>query len=118
MVMLYSLGQKDSVSVQYLVARDTVDDYIWPMVQNKLNILSKAGLSKDDFTTSGAKHHRVNKYSIYCPGLVIVFIYFYLSINPLLEIFNHIQYYENYLASSEIFVFQILLCRKKWSEML
>lgn len=35
--------------VQYLVAKGTADDYLWPLVQSKLDILSKAGLSKDNF---------------------------------------------------------------------
>ena len=32
------------------MARGTADDHIWPLVQSKLNVLNRAGLSKDDFT--------------------------------------------------------------------
>lgn len=28
----------------------TADDYLWPMIQEKLNVLNKAGLSKDNFS--------------------------------------------------------------------
>lgn len=35
--------------VQYLVAAGTADDHLWPMIQSKLDVLSKAGLSKDNF---------------------------------------------------------------------
>ncbi|CAL1526743.1 unnamed protein product [Lymnaea stagnalis] len=52
---VHRIGQADSVSVQYLVARGTADDYIWPLVQDKLNILSKAGLTRDDFSDASTK---------------------------------------------------------------
>ncbi|CAL4179073.1 unnamed protein product, partial [Meganyctiphanes norvegica] len=42
--------QEDSVLVQYLVAQNTADDHIWNMIQAKLEVLSKAGLTKDNFT--------------------------------------------------------------------
>jgi len=51
----HRIGQTDIVSIQYLVARDTADDVIWPLIQNKLNVLNKAGLSKDNFGDSESK---------------------------------------------------------------
>ncbi|XP_054712629.1 SWI/SNF-related matrix-associated actin-dependent regulator of chromatin subfamily A-like protein 1 [Uloborus diversus] len=48
----HRIGQEDSVLVQYLVAKGTADDEIWPLVQRKLEILNKAGLSKDNFKTA------------------------------------------------------------------
>lgn len=33
--------------IQYLLAKNTADDYLWPLIQSKLNVLSQAGLSKD-----------------------------------------------------------------------
>ena len=51
----HRIGQTDSVSIQYLVARDTADDVIWPMIQSKLSVLNKAGLSKDNFEESQSK---------------------------------------------------------------
>ncbi|XP_071549653.1 SWI/SNF-related matrix-associated actin-dependent regulator of chromatin subfamily A-like protein 1 [Panulirus ornatus] len=47
---VHRIGQEDCVMVQYLVAKGTADDYIWPLVQSKLEVLSKAGLSKDSFS--------------------------------------------------------------------
>jgi hypothetical protein len=35
--------------VEYLIAEGTSDDVIWPMVKEKLDVLNKAGLSKDNF---------------------------------------------------------------------
>ena len=51
----HRIGQTDSVIVQYLVAKDTADDVLWPMIQQKLDVLNKAGLSKDNFEESEAK---------------------------------------------------------------
>ena len=45
----HRIGQEDSVLIEYLVAPGTVDDILWPMISNKLDILNKAGLSKDNF---------------------------------------------------------------------
>ncbi len=85
----HRIGQTDSVSVQYLVAKGldfftgkkkstafpvrqfvknskkifslplsgTADDELWPLLQNKLDVLNKAGLSKDNFKDSDARHH-------------------------------------------------------------
>ncbi|PIO58140.1 hypothetical protein TELCIR_20430, partial [Teladorsagia circumcincta] len=37
----HRVGQKDSVFVQYLVARNTADDVIWPLIQQKLDVLGQ-----------------------------------------------------------------------------
>merc|ERR1712142_153204 len=50
----HRIGQTDSVIVQYLVAKETADDVLWPMIQQKLDVLNKAGLSKDNFEESEA----------------------------------------------------------------
>ncbi|XP_077978746.1 SWI/SNF-related matrix-associated actin-dependent regulator of chromatin subfamily A-like protein 1 [Glandiceps talaboti] len=52
---VYRIGQKNCVNIHYLVAKGTADDYIWPLVQEKLNVLSKAGLTKDDFSEAHTK---------------------------------------------------------------
>eukprot|EP00731_Ephydatia_muelleri_P007759 Em0004g97a len=46
---VHRIGQKDAVNIHYLVASETADDFIWPLVQSKLEILSRAGLAKSDF---------------------------------------------------------------------
>ncbi|GFQ71950.1 hypothetical protein TNCT_6421 [Trichonephila clavata] len=48
----HRIGQQDNVVVQYLVAKGTADDEMWPLVQRKLDILNKAGLSKDNFKSA------------------------------------------------------------------
>ncbi|XP_026273368.1 SWI/SNF-related matrix-associated actin-dependent regulator of chromatin subfamily A-like protein 1 [Frankliniella occidentalis] len=52
----HRIGQADSVLVQYLVQRGTADDQIWPLIQLKLDVLSKAGLSQDDFKVESSVH--------------------------------------------------------------
>ncbi|KAK7869180.1 hypothetical protein R5R35_006630 [Gryllus longicercus] len=47
----HRIGQKDCVLVQYLVSPGTADDHLWPLIQSKLEVLNKAGLSKDSFQT-------------------------------------------------------------------
>ncbi|GAA54929.1 SWI/SNF-related matrix-associated actin-dependent regulator of chromatin subfamily A-like protein 1 [Clonorchis sinensis] len=48
----YRIGQQDSVSVRYLLAEGTADDYIWSLIEKKLNVLSKAGLNQETFRTA------------------------------------------------------------------
>ena len=64
----HRIGQTDSVVVQYLVARETADDVMWPMIQKKLEVLNKAGLSKDNFEESEAeimtdtRQHKIDEF--------------------------------------------------------
>jgi SWI/SNF-related matrix-associated actin-dependent regulator 1 of chromatin subfamily A len=55
---VYRIGQKNSVNIRYLVASGTADDYMWPLLQQKLSVLGKAGLSKDDFAQSDRQLHQ------------------------------------------------------------
>ncbi|XP_060875575.1 SWI/SNF-related matrix-associated actin-dependent regulator of chromatin subfamily A-like protein 1 [Metopolophium dirhodum] len=45
----HRIGQAETVTIQYLLAKGTADDHIWPLIQFKLSVLNKAGLSKDNF---------------------------------------------------------------------
>ena len=45
----HRIGQKDCVTVYYLLARGTTDDRIWPLILQKLNTLEEIGLGKNDF---------------------------------------------------------------------
>lgn len=58
---VYRIGQKNSVTVRYLIASGTADDYMWPLLQNKLRVLERAGLSKDDFAQSDYEVHQDSK---------------------------------------------------------
>ena len=43
----YRIGQKNSVSIVYLFAQKTADDYVWPLVKDKLEVLASAGIGQD-----------------------------------------------------------------------
>ncbi|XP_058388943.1 SWI/SNF-related matrix-associated actin-dependent regulator of chromatin subfamily A-like protein 1 [Diceros bicornis minor] len=47
---VHRIGQSRSVGIHYLVARGTADDYLWPMIQEKIKILGEAGLSETNFS--------------------------------------------------------------------
>ena len=44
---VHRIGQNDNVVIQYLVAKHTADDYLWPLIQRKMNVLNAAGLDQD-----------------------------------------------------------------------
>lgn len=54
----HRIGQEDSVMVQYLVARTTADDHIWPLIQNKLEVLGKVGLSNDQLNEAKTSYQK------------------------------------------------------------
>ncbi|XP_055342539.1 SWI/SNF-related matrix-associated actin-dependent regulator of chromatin subfamily A-like protein 1 [Paramacrobiotus metropolitanus] len=46
---LHRLGQQNNVMVRYLVAKQTADDELWPLLKRKLEFLNDVGLSTDNF---------------------------------------------------------------------
>ncbi|XP_078408885.1 SWI/SNF-related matrix-associated actin-dependent regulator of chromatin subfamily A-like protein 1 isoform X2 [Cetorhinus maximus] len=46
----HRIGQSNCVDIHYLVARGTADDYLWPIIQEKVKILGEAGLSGNNFS--------------------------------------------------------------------
>uniref|UniRef100_A0AAR2LY23 SWI/SNF-related matrix-associated actin-dependent regulator of chromatin subfamily A-like protein 1 n=1 Tax=Pygocentrus nattereri TaxID=42514 RepID=A0AAR2LY23_PYGNA len=47
---VHRIGQTSSVDIHYLVARGTADDYLWPMIQEKMNVLEQVGLSESNIS--------------------------------------------------------------------
>lgn len=47
---VHRIGQTNSVSIHYLVAKGTADDYLWPLIQEKIKVLGEAGLSETNFS--------------------------------------------------------------------
>eukprot|EP00070_Physeter_catodon_P045987 XP_028352881.1 SWI/SNF-related matrix-associated actin-dependent regulator of chromatin subfamily A-like protein 1 [Physeter catodon] len=47
---VHRIGQSRSVGIHYLVARGTADDYLWPLIQEKIKVLGEAGLSETNFS--------------------------------------------------------------------
>jgi len=44
---VHRIGQNDTVIIQYLVAKNTADDHIWPLIKKKMNVLNAVGLDQD-----------------------------------------------------------------------
>lgn len=44
---MHRIGQTDSVVIRYLLAKDTADDYLWPGIQKKIDILNEVGLDQN-----------------------------------------------------------------------
>ncbi|CAD5214209.1 unnamed protein product [Bursaphelenchus okinawaensis] len=45
----HRVGQQDSVFVQYILARGSADETIWPMIESKLNVLQGVNLNQENF---------------------------------------------------------------------
>lgn len=48
---VHRMGQRNAVSIHYLLAKGTIDDALWPLLQRKLNVLSQCGLSRNELAT-------------------------------------------------------------------
>ena len=67
----HRIGQKDCVMVHYLLAKGTSDDHVWNLVKEKLEVLNKAGLSKDNYNVTNEKYQMVK---------FILCDYFYINV--------------------------------------
>uniref|UniRef100_A0A3Q0KLV0 Harp (Smarcal1)-related n=1 Tax=Schistosoma mansoni TaxID=6183 RepID=A0A3Q0KLV0_SCHMA len=79
----YRIGQMDSVLIRYLIAEQTADDFIWPLVERKLDVLSKAGLNRETFRMADSttrlgvcslfSRSILLPFIVYCTGDIILF---------------------------------------------
>ncbi|VDL46541.1 unnamed protein product [Hymenolepis diminuta] len=53
---VHRIGQRDSVEIHYLLASGTVDEQLWSLVKNKLDVLSQVGLNKESFDNISLTH--------------------------------------------------------------
>ncbi|XP_045537355.1 SWI/SNF-related matrix-associated actin-dependent regulator of chromatin subfamily A-like protein 1 isoform X2 [Papilio machaon] len=58
----HRIGCCGEVRVRYLLANNTADDFIWPMLQNKLDVLNNVGLSGDTFKDTTITHQNKNDF--------------------------------------------------------
>ncbi|TDH07013.1 hypothetical protein EPR50_G00119050 [Perca flavescens] len=56
---VHRIGQTSNVNIHYLVAKGTADDHLWPMIQEKMNVLEQVGLSESNLSdkASNASFH-------------------------------------------------------------
>ncbi|KAK5861167.1 hypothetical protein PBY51_022583 [Eleginops maclovinus] len=47
---VHRIGQTSNVNIHYLVAKGTADDHLWPMIQQKMNVLEQVGLSESNLS--------------------------------------------------------------------
>ncbi|XP_071322118.1 SWI/SNF-related matrix-associated actin-dependent regulator of chromatin subfamily A-like protein 1 [Trachinotus anak] len=47
---VHRIGQTSNVNIHYLVAKGTADDHLWPMIQEKMNVLEQVGLSESNLS--------------------------------------------------------------------
>ncbi|XP_061580481.1 SWI/SNF-related matrix-associated actin-dependent regulator of chromatin subfamily A-like protein 1 [Cololabis saira] len=47
---VHRIGQTSNVNIHYLVAKGTADDHLWPMIQEKMKVLEKVGLSESNLS--------------------------------------------------------------------
>lgn len=71
---VHRIGQRDSVEIHYLLASGTVDEQLWSLVKNKLDVLSQVGLNKESFDNISLTHVKVS-FQLYA------FIVYDLTIN-------------------------------------
>uniref|UniRef100_A0A8C7N5T6 SWI/SNF-related matrix-associated actin-dependent regulator of chromatin subfamily A-like protein 1 n=1 Tax=Oncorhynchus kisutch TaxID=8019 RepID=A0A8C7N5T6_ONCKI len=59
---VHRIGQTSNVDIHYLVAKGTADDYLWPMIQEKMHVLEQVGLSESNLSekaVSASFHSKV-----------------------------------------------------------
>lgn len=44
---MHRIGQNNTVTIEYLIAQNTVDDYLWPLLHKKKDVLNALGLKQD-----------------------------------------------------------------------
>ncbi|TNN03096.1 hypothetical protein fugu_000125 [Takifugu bimaculatus] len=47
---VHRIGQTNNVNVHYLVAKGSADDHLWPLIQEKMNVLEQVGLSESNLS--------------------------------------------------------------------
>lgn len=50
---IHRIGQKDSVDIHYLIGKNTIDEYVWPKILKKLNVLESLGIGTNDLKDIG-----------------------------------------------------------------
>ncbi|XP_015108531.1 SWI/SNF-related matrix-associated actin-dependent regulator of chromatin subfamily A-like protein 1 [Diachasma alloeum] len=56
----HRIGQRNYVIIQYLIAKGTVDDILWPLLQTKANFLKNAGLDQNFSLSQAELMHQPN----------------------------------------------------------
>ncbi|RZF43781.1 hypothetical protein LSTR_LSTR009204 [Laodelphax striatellus] len=58
---VHRIGQADCVHIQYLLAKGTCDDFMWPLIESKLTVLNKVGLTSDSLKNTDVAETTMSK---------------------------------------------------------
>eukprot|EP00866_Antonospora_locustae_P000341 jgi/Antlo1/341/806 len=63
---IHRIGQKCCVDIHYLLAKNTVDEYVWPKLLKKLNVLESLGIGTNELkNVKEAKNEQQGRLDIY-----------------------------------------------------
>ncbi|AFM98448.1 Snf2/Rad54-like helicase [Encephalitozoon hellem ATCC 50504] len=62
---IHRIGQKGSVDIIYLVARGTIDEYVWPKLLSKLNVLESLGIGSNQLKNVGVSSQSSGQKTLY-----------------------------------------------------
>lgn len=58
---IHRIGQSSSVDIHYLVCKGTVDEYVWPILLKKLNVLQSLGMGKNNLKNAECKNIEIEQ---------------------------------------------------------
>lgn len=58
----HRVGQQDTVLVQYLLAKGTADEEIWPLIQQKINLLDAVQISCESISAVNKETTTTTRY--------------------------------------------------------
>ncbi|KMV65976.1 Snf2/Rad54-like helicase [Encephalitozoon cuniculi EcunIII-L] len=62
---IHRIGQKSSVDIIYLVAKGTIDEYVWPKLLSKLNVLESLGVGSNQLKNVGVSSQAAGQKTLY-----------------------------------------------------
>ncbi|AFN83169.1 Snf2/Rad54-like helicase [Encephalitozoon romaleae SJ-2008] len=62
---IHRIGQKSSVDIIYLVGRGTIDEYVWPKLLSKLNVLESLGIGSNQLKNVGVSSQASGQKTLY-----------------------------------------------------
>lgn len=65
---IHRIGQSCSVDIHYLLAKDTVDEYVWPKLLKKLNVLESLGIGTNELKNVKETKNHQDRLDFYLKG--------------------------------------------------
>ncbi|WUR02612.1 chromatin-remodeling complex ATPase-like protein [Vairimorpha necatrix] len=58
---IHRIGQSSNVDIHYLVCKGTVDEYVWPILLKKLNVLQSIGMGKNNLKNAELQQMEIDQ---------------------------------------------------------